>query len=199
MSSLSLLDQLTQAFCCLPGVGKKSAQRMVFTLLEKNRQGGEVLGKTLLNAMANIKNCAQCRTFTENELCFLCQDSARQNEILCIVESPSDILAIEQSASFRGKYFVLMGHLSPIDGVGPKDLGIDKLIQQVKKSGVKEVIIATNPTIEGEATSFYIAEILKEFSIIVSRIAHGVPLGGELEYVDSHTISHAFLGRKAIE
>lgn len=195
----NLLEQLIQAFCCLPGVGKKSAQRMVFSLLEKNRMGGEILGETLLKAMANIKNCSSCRTFTEHDLCHLCQDPARQNGSLCIVESPTDILAIEQSASFRGRYFVLMGHLSPIDGVGPKELGIDKLVEQVNKTQIKEVIIATNPTVEGEATSYYVSEMLKDLNIIVSRIAHGVPLGGELEYVDSHTISHAFMGRKAID
>jgi len=195
----NLLDQLIQAFCCLPGVGKKSAQRMAFSLLEKNRAGGEVLGDILLKAMAEIKNCSSCRTITENDLCHLCKDPARQTDCLCIVESPTDILAIEQSGSFRGRYFVLMGHLSPIDGIGPKELGIDKLVELAKSMGVKEVIIATNPTAEGEATSYYISETLKALDLIVSRIAHGIPLGGELDYVDSHTISHAFLGRKAVD
>ena len=195
----NLLDQLTQAFCCLPGVGQKSAQRMVFSLLEKNRPAGELLGETLIKAMHDIKNCQSCRTFTESDLCALCQNPSRENGTLCIVESPSDIVAIEQSASFRGRYFVLMGHLSPIDGVGPGDLGIDVLAKQVENDNINEVIIATNPTVEGEATSYYISETLKAFNVEVTRIAHGVPLGGELEYVDSHTISHAFSGRKVID
>lgn len=194
-----LLEQLNQAFCYLPGVGKKSAQRMVMSLLENNRDAGVLLGETLIKAMQNINNCASCRTFTEDEVCYLCRDSRRDRQVLCIVESPSDILAIEQSHSFQGMYFVLMGHLSPIDGIGPEQLGIPQLLQQVKRDQVKEIIIATNPTVEGEATSYYLSESLKQFDLVMSRIAHGIPLGGELEYVDSHTISHAFSGRKAIE
>ncbi len=195
----SLLDQLIKAFCCLPGVGPRSAQRMVFNLLENNRGGGEILGATLLQAMANIKNCQQCRTFTEDEVCHLCKNPGRDSSTLCIVESPADILAIEQSGSFKGRYFVLMGHLSPIDGVGPEDLGIDVLLNHVALGGIREIIIATNPTVEGEATSYYLSEAVKPYHVIISRIAHGVPLGGELEFVDSHTLSHAFSGRIVLE
>jgi len=195
----SLLEQLIKAFCCLPGVGPRSAQRMAFNLLENNREAGELLGETLLKAMAHIKNCRQCRTFTEDEFCQLCKNPARDNSILCIVESPADIVAIEQSAGFKGRYFVLMGHLSPIDGVGPEDLGIDILLRQVALGDIKEIIIATNPTVEGEATSYYLSEAVKPYQVTISRIAHGVPLGGELEFVDSHTISHAFSGRIILE
>jgi len=194
----NLLDQLTHSFCCLPGVGPKSAQRMVFNLLEKNRSAGEQLGELLVRAMNEINHCKSCRTFTENTYCDLCQNPSRDESSLCIVESPSDILAIEQSMSFKGRYFVLMGHLSPIDGIGPNDLGLDDLLEKIQQREIEEVIIATNPTVEGEATAFYISEMLKEYKIRLSRIAHGVPLGGELEYVDSHTISHAFSGRKTI-
>ncbi len=194
----SLLEQLTQAFCCLPGVGRKSAQRMVLNLLENNREAGQLLGETLIKAMSDIHNCQSCRTFTEHELCNLCQDPRRDKQLLCVVESPSDILAIEQSNSFKGSYFVLMGHLSPIDGIGPEEIGIPELLKKVQDDAVTEVIIATNPTIEGEATSYYISESLKELNVLTSRIAHGIPIGGELEYVDSHTISHAFSGRKNI-
>jgi len=194
-----LLEQLTQAFCCLPGVGKKSAQRMVMALLEGKREEGTLLAELLLKSMSDIRNCASCRNFTENELCRLCSDPGRDKQSVCIVESPSDVLAIEQSGSFQGLYFVLMGHLSPIDGIGPEELGIPELLELLKKNEVKEVIIATNPTVEGEATSYYLSESLRNYDLLLSRIAHGVPLGGELEYVDSHTISHAFSGRKKLE
>ncbi len=194
-----LIEQLTQAFCCLPGVGKKSAQRMVLNLLEKNRDGGMLLAETLIKALQGVKHCESCRNFTEHSVCELCSDARRDASMMCIVESPADVIAIEQSKSFKGRYFVLMGHLSPIDGVGPEQLGIEALIQRLKNSLVQEVIIATNPTVEGEATAFYLSESIKELGLTVSRIAHGVPLGGELEYVDSNTISHAFSGRKHFE
>ncbi len=193
-----MLDQLTKAFCCLPGVGPKSAQRMVMHLLEQNRGGGEQLGELLIKSMSAIKNCRRCRNFTEDDLCTLCANPSRDSTLLCIVESPSDIIAIEQSMSFKGKYFVLMGHLSPIDGIGPSEIGLDLLASQVKEDEIREIIVATNPTIEGEATAFYISEMLKSYPVQLSRIAHGVPLGGELEYVDSNTISHAFSGRKPL-
>lgn len=194
-----LLDQLVKAFCCLPGVGPRSAQRMAMNLLENGRENGLDLAAILDKSMREIKNCESCRTFTEERICKICQDPIRDKSILCVVESPSDVLAIEQSGSFKGEYFVLMGHLSPIDGVGPEDLGIDHLIEKIAEKKINEIIIATNSTVEGEATAYYIMEASKEYGLTISRIAHGVPMGGELEFVDSHTLSHAFNGRKILE
>ena len=197
--STSLLDDLTQALQCLPGVGPKSAQRMVYHLLDKNRQGALKLSNVLERAVHEIGHCKQCRTFTESELCHLCVNEKRNNNgSICIVEMPVDVLAIEQTALFSGTYFVLMGHLSPLDGVGPDQLGLNLLESQLASGNISEVILATNPTVEGEATAYYIAEIAKKFAIKVSRIAHGVPVGGELEFVDSTTLSHSFAGRAEI-
>ncbi|MCO4798942.1 MAG: recombination protein RecR [Colwelliaceae bacterium] len=192
-----LVQELINSFKCLPGVGAKSAQRMAFHLLERNRIGGKKLAESLAKAMDNIGHCKQCRTFTEAELCDICLSPKRQlSEQLCIVETPADVIAIEQTGEFQGLYFILMGHLSPLDGIGPDDLGLDILEHQLDKKQFKEVILATNPTVEGEATAHFIAELAKKHQVNISRIAHGVPVGGELEYVDGNTLSHALSGRK---
>ena len=198
MNSSPLLDQLIEAFRCLPGVGPKSAQRMALHLLEREREGGRKLSIALADAIEHVGNCQLCRTFTEETLCRICASNSRNKQQYCVVESPADVFAIEQSGSYQGVYFVLMGHLSPIDGIGPEQLAIPKLIQQVADSKVEEVIIACNSTVEGDATAYYIAEQLKGSGVVVSRIAHGVPVGGELEYVDGGTLSHAFSGRMPI-
>ena len=194
----SLLNQLIQAFKILPGIGEKSAQRMAFHILEKNREGGKNLARLINDSVENIRNCSECRNLTEKTICDICSDEKRNKKIICVVESPTDVLAIENSGSFKGKYFVLMGRLSPIDGVTPKDLGIPKLIERVKSSDIDEIIIATSPTIEGDATSFYIKDQLNENKILISRIAYGVPMGGELEYVDNTTLGRAIQGRREI-
>jgi len=197
--STSLLDELTQALQCLPSVGPKSAQRMVYHLLDKNRQGALKLSNVLERAVHEIGHCQQCRTFTESDLCHLCANEKRNNNgVICVVEMPVDVLAIEQTALFSGTYFVLMGHLSPLDGIGPDQLGLNLLANQLSTGKINEVILATNPTVEGEATAYYIAEIARKYNIKVSRIAHGVPVGGELEFVDSTTLSHSFSGRAEI-
>ena len=199
MSSSSLLEDLMQALQCLPSVGPKSAQRMVYHLLDKNRQGALKLSHLLERAVNEIGHCQQCRTFTESELCPICQNEKRNaNGMICVVEMPVDVLAVEQTALFSGTYFVLMGHLSPLDGIGPEQLGLDLLESQLASGKIKEIILATNPTVEGEATAYYIAEMAKRFAVKVSRIAHGVPVGGELEFVDSTTLSHSFAGRAEI-
>ena len=195
----SLLAQLIKAFKVLPGVGEKSAQRMAFYLLENNREGGTKLSKLLTSAMENIRNCASCRNLTEDIYCDICSDTKRDTSTLCIVESPTDVIAIENSGSFKGKYYVLMGRLSPIDGVNPVDLGIPKLIQDINANDMKEIIIATSPTIEGDATSFYIKDQITKKNVVISRIAYGVPMGGELEYVDNTTLSRAIQGRREIK
>ena len=199
MNSSPLIDQLIDAFRCLPGVGPKSAQRMALHLLERNRTGGQALAASLNEALDKVGNCASCRTLTEEEICRICANASRNRKLCCVVESPADVFAIEQSGSYRGLYFVLMGHLSPIDGIGPDQLGIGKLIEKVQGEDLEEVIIACNPTVEGDATAYYIAEQLRPTRVTVSRIAHGVPVGGELEYVDGGTLSHAFTGRKILE
>ena len=199
MNSSPLIDQLIDAFRCLPGVGPKSAQRMALHLLERNRSGGQALAASLNEALDKVGNCESCRTLTEETVCRICANSSRNRKLCCVVESPADIFAIEQSGSYRGLYFVLMGHLSPIDGIGPEQLGINKLVDKVQEEDLEEVIIACNPTVEGDATAYYIAEQLRPTRVMVSRIAHGVPIGGELEYVDGGTLSHAFTGRKVLE
>ena len=186
-----LLDQLIDAFQCLPGIGPKSAQRMAFYLLERHRDAGFRLAEKLNEALEHIQHCTLCRTFSETTHCRLCQQTHRNPKQLCLVENPIDVLAIEQSHSFHGFYFVLMGHLSPIDGIGPEALGIEQLLQRFDKRIVEELIIATNPTVEGEATAHYIANLAKDYGMKVTRIAHGVPLGGELEYIDSSTLAKA--------
>ncbi|NKI17187.1 recombination protein RecR [Spongiibacter sp. KMU-166] len=194
-----LIDELIEALRCLPGVGPKSAQRMSFQLLERNRGGAERLANALQRAVDQVGHCRSCRTLTEHEECRICSDSRRDSSTICVVESPADVLAFEQGGDYRGLYFVLMGHLSPIDGIGPEELGVDRLLERVKTLSVQELILATNPTVEGEATAFYLAEEMRRLGVSVSRIAHGVPLGGELEYVDSGTLAHALKGRQRFE
>ncbi len=193
-----LLEQLIEALRCLPGVGPKTAQRMAFQLLERGRENGKNLARILDAAMQQIKHCQRCRTFSEADLCKLCSSTHRDPSLLCIVESPIDMVAVEQIGMYRGLYFVLMGHLSPLDGIGPEDIGIKQLLTQINTGQIQEVILATNPTVEGEATAHYISELVKQHNIKVTRIAHGVPLGGELEYIDSGTLAHAFAGRGII-
>ena len=193
-----LLQQLIDTLRVLPGVGPKSAQRMAFALLERNREGGLQLGAALNAAMTKVGHCQQCRTFSETYLCPICADPIRAEDgIICVVGSAADQLAIEQTGQFSGRYFVLQGYLSPLDGIGPQDLGLDKLQQLFADDKVQELILATNPTVEGDATAFYIAELCHRQNVKVSRIAQGIPVGGELEFVDGTTLSHAFSGRKA--
>ena len=200
MRTSGLLEQLMESLRCLPGVGPKSAQRMAFHLLQRNRQGGMQLADSLSRAMSEIGHCSECRTFTEEDTCAICLNPKRQaSGELCIVESPADIVAVEATGQFSGRYFVLMGHLSPIDGIGPEDIGLDKLMRLVSEASIKEVILATNSTIEGDATAFYIADLLEEQDVLVTRIAHGIPVGGQLGYVDGGTLGHALIGRKPIE
>jgi len=190
-----LLEQLIEALRCLPGVGPKTAQRMALQLLARGRENGKRLANSLLDAMDNIRHCQQCRIFSETDFCEICASNHRDHTLLCIVENPVDVAAIEQTAGFRGKYFVLMGRLSPLDGIGPEEIGIAKLKLLFERGDIKEAILATNPTVEGEATAHYISELAKQFKIKVTRIAHGVPMGSELEYIDSSTLAHAMAGR----
>lgn len=198
MSSEPLLDQLIEALRCLPGVGPKSAQRMALHLLERNREGGKYLSTVLDEAMERIGRCSECRNLTEREVCNICANDQRDRQQLCIVESPSDVIAIEHATGYRGRYFVLMGHLSPLDGIGPADLGLDQLGERLSNTPPTEMIIATNPTVEGEATAYYLQRMAQKHNVQVSRIAHGVPLGGELEFTDQSTIAHAFSSRQVI-
>jgi recombination protein RecR len=192
-----LIKDLIDAFKILPGVGPKSAQRMAFHLLERNRKGAIQLSNVLHNAMEHVKHCEQCRTFCESKLCEICANPLRQeSQQLCVVESPQDMLAIEQTLEFKGRYFVLMGHLSPIDGIGPAEIGLEPFSQILENDQIKEVILATNPTVEGEATAHYIGQMCKTQGVKASRIAHGVPVGGELEFIDGNTLTHAFSGRR---
>lgn len=190
--SLPLLEQLIEAFRVLPGVGQKTAQRMAYHVLEREREGGKKLAEVLAKAIERIGHCAQCRDFSETEICAVCANGSRERQQLCAVESPADRLAIETATGFRGVYFVLQGRLSPLDGVGPRELGLDQLEARLGQGEVQELIIATNPTVEGEATAHYLAQLARQHGVRPSRLAHGVPLGGELEYVDRGTLSHAF-------
>jgi recombination protein RecR len=192
------LDRLVQALRVLPGVGPRSAQRMAYHLLQHDRPGAEQLAGALADALASVRRCTKCNNFTEDEVCALCRSPRRDASLLCVVETPADLAMVEQTLSFSGMYFVLMGRLSPLDGVGPRDIGLDRLLARASEGEVQEVILATNFTNEGEATAHYIAEMLRARSIRVSRIARGVPLGGELEYVDAGTISQALLDRRGI-
>jgi len=196
VSQSSLLDELIEALRCLPGVGPKSAQRMALHLLERDRPGGERLAKVLHEAVQHIGHCQVCRTLTEHDLCRMCADTGRQRDVLCVVESPADVLAVEQATGFRGQYHVLLGHLSPLDGIGPEELGLDRLEARMDEGEIRELILATSTTAEGEVTAHYIGELARARGIRSTRIAHGVPLGGELEYVDRGTLSHAFEGRR---
>ncbi|HDL6963054.1 TPA: recombination protein RecR [Yersinia enterocolitica] len=196
MQTSPLLESLMEALRCLPGVGPKSAQRMAFQLLQRDRSGGMRLAQSLTRAMSEIGHCADCRTFTEQERCTICSNPRRQqNGQICVVESPADIHAIEQTGQFGGRYFVLQGHLSPMDGIGPGDIGLDLLEKRLKTETITEVILATNPTVEGGATANYIGQMCCQYGVSASRIAHGVPVGGELEMVDGTTLSHSLAGR----
>jgi recombination protein RecR len=190
-----LLEQLIEALRCLPGVGQKSAQRMAYQLLERNREGGTRLAQALAAAMEKVGHCEQCRDFSEQSLCATCASASRERSQLCAVENPADRLVIEQATGYRGLYFVLQGRLSPLDGIGPRELGMDRLATRLAAGEVRELIIATNPTVEGEATAHYLAQLARQFEVRPSRLAHGLPLGGELEYIDRGTLAHAFGSR----
>jgi len=194
------LDELLAALRCLPGVGPKTAQRMALHLLEKNPEGADRLAQAIRDARERVGNCSQCRNLTESDPCRICSDASRNHGQLCVVESPMDVLAVEQSGSYRGQYFVLRGHLSPMDGVGPEDIGVPALLARVQSSGdIQEVILATNPTVEGEATAHYLADRLRECGVDVTRLAQGMPSGGELEFLDGLTLSQAFRSRRQVE
>lgn len=197
MHSGPLVERLIAQLRCLPGVGPKTAQRMAYHLLARDRAGGKALASVLMDSMTHIQHCHQCRNFSEADLCTLCTNPLRNKTMLCIVESVADLAAIEQTG-YRGHYFVLMGHLSPIDGIGPQHLGIELLQARLQQGHIQEVILATNPTIEGEATAVYLAHLLKPHAIAVSRIARGIPMGGELEYTDGNTLARALADRESL-
>src|SRR5215471_12145644 len=192
------LAALIEALRSLPGVGPKTAQRMAFHLLQEGRPGARALTQTLTAALESVARCRRCRMLTEGELCVICAAPQRDAALLCAVESPADVVAIESSGSYRGRYFVLMGHLSPLDGIGPEQLGVRELEAILNEGAVREVILATNPTVEGEATAHFLGELTTKRGIRASRIAHGVPIGGELEYVDGGTLAHALTGRQTV-
>lgn len=196
MKSISSLELLTEALRRLPGIGPKSAQRMAYHLLQHDRDGAAMLGRALFQAVESVHHCSLCNTFTEHPVCEMCLDEEREKALLCVVETPADQLMIEQTLTFKGRYFVLMGRLSPLDGIGPKDIHLEKLIARAVDGIVTEVVLATNFTNEGEATAHYISEMLKARGLKVSRLARGVPVGGELEYVDAGTIARAMLDRR---
>ncbi|NLY13712.1 MAG: recombination protein RecR [Gammaproteobacteria bacterium] len=198
MSFSPLIRQLIDAFRVLPGVGQKTAQRMALQLLERDRSGGQRLAQALTQAMQGVGYCRSCRTLSEEDICHLCSDQRRDDTLLCVVQGPMDVYAVEQTG-YRGRYFVLKGHLSPLDGLGPEAIGIPELLGCINNGAFHEVILATNPTVEGEATAHYIAQILSDKQLSISRLAHGMPLGGELEMVDGGTLSHAFAGRRPIQ
>ena len=201
MNNISpLVDSLIEAFQCLPGVGPKSARRMVLHLLEKDREAGKTLAESLTQTLLNVGQCRECRIFSEQDLCIICNDKKRDSTTLCVVETVSDVFAIEESHQYRGKYFILHGHLSPIDNMGPEELGLNQLLKTAKGNSFAEIILATNSTLEGEATANFIFEGLKGIETLkLSRLARGVPLGGELEYVDGGTIMHALSGRTILK
>lgn len=196
MEKPAALEELIAALRCLPGVGPKSAQRMAYHLLQRDRKGAEKLSQSLAGAVGRIRNCARCNTFTEAEVCALCSSPRRDASLLCVVETPGDLLMMEQTQSYAGLYFVLMGRLSPLDGVGPREIHLDRLVRRATDGIVKEVILATNFTVEGEATAHYVTEILAGKGLILSRIARGLPVGGELEHVDAGTLAQAVLERR---
>jgi recombination protein RecR len=198
MKHSAALAALIDALRLLPGVGPKGAQRMAFHLLQEGRPAARGLSQALTQALERVGRCSRCRMLTEGPLCAICAQAGRDATVLCVVESPADVVAIEQSGGYRGQYFVLMGHLSPLDGVGPEELGIRELDLRLAEGGVREVILATNPTVEGEATAHFLSELVRAHGIAASRIAHGVPVGGELEYVDGGTLAHALAGRQAL-
>ena len=191
-----LVTELINALTILPGIGKKTAQRMALFLLDKNKDGASILAKTLSIALENVQRCSSCRMLTSNDLCSVCSDSSRDDKSMCVVENPSDVLAIESTGGYRGKYFVLLGRLSPIDGVGPEELGINDLLNKISKEKIREIILATSSTVEGDATAIFIKDHVKDAK--VSRISYGIPIGGELEYVDGTTIARAIEARVEI-
>ncbi|MFT5425809.1 MAG: recombination protein RecR [Gammaproteobacteria bacterium] len=191
------LAHLIETLCCLPGIGKKSAQRIAYHLLERDRDGARKLADSMKDAMDAIGHCQRCRTFSETEICQLCASSKRDRTSLCVVENPVDVSSIEQS-DYKGLYFVLMGHLSPLDGIGPDEIGLHELAQLLDEGEIHEVILATNTTVEGEATAHFIGEMVRKRKLKVTRLAHGIPMGGGLEYVNSRTISHAMAGRREV-
>lgn len=195
---LSPVLALVEALRALPGIGPRSAKRIAMHLLHHNREDARKLSSALSMAIRDLKQCKYCSDFTTSDLCAICSDPKRDSGILCVVETPSDLLVVEQTQAYRGLYFILMGHLSPLDGIGPQELNIDLLIKRVKNSNIREIVLATNFTSEGEATAYYVAQIFKSYQISVSRLARGVPIGGELEYVDTGTIAGAFLDRKLL-
>ena len=190
--------RLIDALRTLPGVGPKTAQRMAFHLLQDGREGARRLAEGIDHALTNVGRCRCCRMFTEAELCAVCESPQRDASLLCVVESPADVVAIEQSGGYRGRYFVLMGHLSPLDGIGPEQLGVGELEALLSEGLVQEVILATNPTVEGEATAHFLSELTRARGVHATRIAHGVPIGGELEYIDGGTLAHALAGRQSL-
>jgi recombination protein RecR len=198
MKNPPALEQLIESLRCLPGVGPKSALRMAYYLLQRDRKGASSLAFSLQNALQVLGHCTLCNNFSESAICPLCSSEKRDATQLCVVEMPTDLMMMEQTQSYAGLYFVLMGRLSPLDGIGPKEINLDKLIKRAQNEQVSEVILATNYTVEGEATAHYISELLKTRGVTVSRIARGLPMGGEIEYVDSGTLSMALLGRKAL-
>lgn len=193
-----LLAELIEALRCLPGVGAKSAQRMAFHVLERDRAGARRLAERLAAAVERIGNCRRCRGFSETEICSVCANKARDASLLCVVESPVDQAAVETATGFRGLYFVLLGRLSPLDGLGPRELGLDMLTERLHSGEVKELIVATNPTVEGEATAHLLSQLAREAGVRATRLAHGVPLGGELEFIDRGTLAHAFGSRQTL-
>ncbi len=193
-----LIDELIAALRCLPGVGPKSAQRMAFHLLERDREGAGRLARALSAAASGVRHCERCRNFSDVPRCPICADPRRDTALICVVETPADIESIEQGAAYRGRYFVLMGRLSPLDGIGPADIGLDRLESLLAEGQIREVILATGTTVEGEATAHYVAEMARRHGARPTRIAHGVPLGGDLEYVDVGTLSHAIASRRDI-
>ncbi|PVZ64977.1 recombination mediator RecR [Pelagibaculum spongiae] len=192
------VTELIRALCCMPGIGPKSAQRIAFHLLERDRHGGELMTDALKFALENVGHCSCCRMLTEQDICDVCSSEKRDSSLLCVVESPADVAALESSASYSGRYFVLNGRLSPLDGIGPEDIGLDVLQTRLQDDQLKEVILATNPTLEGEATASYIAMMVEKRALACSRIAYGVSVGGELEYADGSTLSHALSGRRPV-
>ena len=199
MSGSPLLNDLIEALRCLPGVGAKTAQRMAFHVLERDRAGARRLADNLGQATERIGNCTRCRTFSEEKICVLCASASRDATLLCVVETPADQLAIEQATGYRGRYFVLLGRLSPLDGLGPKEIGLDLLAARLAEGEVRELIVATNPTVEGEATAHMLSGLARSAGVRATRLAHGVPLGGELEYIDRGTLAHAFGSRLTLE
>lgn len=198
MTPPTSLEELIEALRCLPGVGPKSSQRMAYHLLQHDREGAARLSAALASALARVRHCRMCNSFTEEEVCSLCRSPTRDASLLCVVEMPADLMMMEQTQIYRGLYFVLMGRLSPLDGIGPKELHLERLLKRVEDGKVREVVLATNFTVEGEATAHYIGELLKGRGLRVTRIARGVPVGGELEYTDSGTLAQAILERREV-